>query len=113
MNEAISARQGANEEDIVDTLENSIDPFIFLTGKAGSGKSTLLRRFIKGTRKDVIVCAPTGVAAVNCGGMTIHRLFRLPIKPLDDKDIAEIAQRQSKAVKLADSRSMRLLCLED
>ena len=102
MSEAISAHQGANEEDIVDILENSTDPFIFLTGKAGAGKTASLRRFTKSTRKDVLTCAPTGVAAVNCGGMTIHRLFRLPIKPLDDKDIAEIAQRQSKAVKLAD-----------
>ena len=90
------------EQDVIDLLESDDNGFIFLTGKAGSGKSSSLRRFIKSTRKKVIVCAPTGVAAINCGGMTIHKMFRLPIKPLDENDIKEIAQRQSKAVKLAD-----------
>lgn len=90
------------EQDVIELLESEDSGFIFLTGKAGSGKSSSLRRFIKLTRKKVIVCAPTGVAAINCGGMTIHKMFRLPIKPLDENDIKEISQRQSKAVKLAD-----------
>ena len=103
MSEAISAHQGANEEDIVDILENSTDPFIFLTGKAGCGKSTAIKRFIQQTRKNVVVCATTGTAALNCGGMTIHKLFNIyTIKPLDDNDIREIAQKQRKAVKIAD-----------
>jgi len=48
---------------------------IFLTGRAGTGKSTLLKHFIKTTKKEVAVLAPTGVAALNIEGMTIHRFF--------------------------------------
>ena len=50
---------------------------IFLTGKAGTGKTTFLRQFQKETRKRMIVVAPTGVAAINAGGMTIHSFFQL------------------------------------
>ncbi|KAA9394631.1 AAA family ATPase [Kocuria coralli] len=51
---------------------------LFLTGKAGTGKSTLIRRFIGGTDRNVVVAAPTGIAALNVGGYTIHRLFSFP-----------------------------------
>ena len=45
---------------------------IFLTGKAGTGKTTFLRRLQKMTKKRMIILAPTGVAAINAGGVTIH-----------------------------------------
>lgn len=48
---------------------------VFVTGKAGTGKSTLLRHFLQTTPKKVAVAAPTGIAALNVGGVTIHRLF--------------------------------------
>ena len=48
---------------------------MFLTGKAGTGKSTLIRRFISETDRNVVVVAPTGIAALNVDGYTIHRLF--------------------------------------
>ncbi|MDT5238951.1 MAG: hypothetical protein QOD97_1149, partial [Mycobacterium sp.] len=48
---------------------------VFLTGKAGTGKSTLIRRFIAETDRNVVVVAPTGIAALNVDGYTIHRLF--------------------------------------
>lgn len=51
---------------------------IFLTGKAGTGKSTLLRYFLDHTAKNVAVAAPTGIAALNVDGVTIHRLFSFP-----------------------------------
>ena len=51
---------------------------IFLTGKAGTGKTTLLREIIKTTHKNVVVVAPTGIAALNAGGVTIHSMFQLP-----------------------------------
>jgi len=51
---------------------------IFLTGKAGTGKTTLLKTILKKTKKNAIVVAPTGVAAINAGGVTIHSMFQLP-----------------------------------
>ena len=48
---------------------------LFLTGKAGTGKSTLIRHFMAGTERRVVVAAPTGIAALNVDGYTIHRLF--------------------------------------
>ena len=78
------------------------DNLFLLSDFTVTHNSASVRRFVKSTRKRVLICAPTGVAAVNCGGMTIHKMFRLPIKPLDESDIREIAQRQSKATKVAD-----------
>ncbi len=53
---------------------------IFLTGKAGTGKTTFLNEFVKKTRKKHIVVAPTGIAAINAGGVTIHSMFGLPLR---------------------------------
>lgn len=53
---------------------------IFLTGKAGTGKTTFLNEFVKKTRKKYIVVAPTGIAAINAGGVTIHSMFGLPLR---------------------------------
>lgn len=63
---------------------------VFLTGKAGTGKSTFLRYICSKTKKKYVVLSPTGIAAVNAGGVTIHSFFRLPLKPLlsDDPDFA-------------------------
>lgn len=63
---------------------------IFLTGKAGTGKSTFLRYICETTKKKYVVLAPTGIAAVNVGGMTMHSFFKMPFKPLlpDDVDFS-------------------------
>lgn len=53
---------------------------VFLTGKAGTGKTTFLNEFVKKTRKKYIVVAPTGIAAINAGGVTIHSMFGLPLR---------------------------------
>ena len=55
---------------------------VFLTGKAGTGKSTFLKYISKTTRKKHIVLAPTGIAAINAGGSTLHSFFKLPFYPL-------------------------------
>ncbi len=55
------------------------DQHIFLTGKAGTGKTTLLKHIANKTTKNFVVVAPTGVAAINAGGVTIHSMFHLPI----------------------------------
>ena len=54
---------------------------IFLTGKAGTGKTTFLKTVMQQSRKRPIVVAPTGVAAINAGGVTIHSFFQLPFSP--------------------------------
>ena len=54
---------------------------IFLTGKAGTGKTTFLRTLVEKSTKQMVVVAPTGVAAINAGGMTIHSFFQLPLSP--------------------------------
>ena len=54
---------------------------IFLTGKAGTGKTTFLNNFVRKTEKKFIVVAPTGIAAINAGGVTIHSMFGLPLRP--------------------------------
>lgn len=59
---------------------------LFLTGKAGTGKSTFLRYVAKNTKKKNVILAPTGIAAVNAGGSTLHSFFRLPFHPLLPND---------------------------
>ena len=54
---------------------------IFLTGKAGTGKTTFLRELKKNSPKNMVVLAPTGIAAINAGGVTIHSFFQLPLSP--------------------------------
>lgn len=58
---------------------------LFITGKAGTGKTTLLKEILRrnevGSKKNVVILAPTGVAAENAGGMTMHHFFQLPMKP--------------------------------
>ena len=62
---------------------------IFITGKAGTGKTTLLRQIKGSSRKNLAVVAPTAVAALNCGGTTIHSLFQVPFGPLVPETDAE------------------------
>ena len=59
---------------------------LFLTGKAGTGKSTFLRYIAANTKKKHIILAPTGIAAINAGGSTLHSFFKLPFYPLLPND---------------------------
>ena len=63
---------------------------VFLTGKAGTGKSTFLRYVCSHTKKRHVVLAPTGIAAINAGGSTLHSFFKLPFHPLlpDDPNLS-------------------------
>jgi hypothetical protein len=62
---------------------NSTNRHIFLTGKAGTGKTTFLRDIVKKTHKNTVIAAPTGIAAINAGGVTLHSLFPLPCGTYD------------------------------
>jgi len=58
--------------------------YLFITGKAGTGKSTLIREYYKATRKKTVILSPTGIAALNAGGQTIHSFFRFPTQFIRD-----------------------------
>lgn len=60
----------------------STNTIVFLTGKAGTGKTTFLQKIRQESKKKLAVVAPTGVAAINAGGMTIHSFFQLPFGPI-------------------------------
>lgn len=72
---------------------------VFLTGKAGTGKSTFLKFICEVTKKKYIVLAPTGIAAVNVGGMTMHSFFKMPLKPLLPDDPDYVTRRIRKTLK--------------
>ncbi len=80
------------EQQEIYELINTHSDNVYITGKAGSGKSFLLRYFVKNTNKSIIVVAPTGVAALNVEGQTIHSLFRLKPSiqfPKEEKEIQD------------------------
>lgn len=92
----------------LDAIEKE-DKNLFITGRAGTGKSTLLQLFKNTTQKKVVVVAPTGIAALNVGGQTIHSFFKFPAKPLQKKDLKKVRRRkiyQKMEVLVIDEMSM-------
>jgi ATP-dependent exoDNAse (exonuclease V) alpha subunit len=85
------------QQNLFDYIEQS-ENNIFVTGRAGTGKSTLLTYLVENTQKNVAVCAPTGVAALNVGGVTIHSLFGFPFGILGEHDIARHLNRRTREV---------------
>lgn len=76
-------------QEVLDQIEHTKEHY-FITGRAGTGKSTLLSLFCKTTKKRAVVLAPTGIAALNVGGQTIHSFFRFPPKMINAKDIKKL-----------------------
>ena len=72
--------------DLAASVVNNTQRHVFLTGKAGTGKTTFLRYISGQTLKKAVVVAPTGVAAINAGGVTIHSFFQLPFGPFIPDD---------------------------
>lgn len=64
--------------EIASKFINQTNKNVFLTGKAGTGKTTFLKQIIQLTHKRAVIAAPTGIAAINAGGVTLHSLFQLP-----------------------------------
>jgi ATP-dependent exoDNAse (exonuclease V) alpha subunit len=90
-------RLSIEQQNLFDYIEQS-ENNIFVTGRAGTGKSTLLSYLVDNTQKNVAVCAPTGVAALNVGGVTIHSLFGFPFGILGEHDIARHLNRRTREV---------------
>ncbi len=91
---------------------DTTNTLIFLTGKAGTGKTTFLREVRQSSKKKLAIVAPTGVAAINAGGMTIHSLFQLPFGPLLP-NTAERPELHYNAEKRALLQSLELLIIDE
>lgn len=89
---------------------------IFLTGKAGTGKTTFLKYLREHSSKNMIVAAPTGVAAINAGGVTLHSLFQLPLHPFlptenNRQQLLQNIRYQKQRIQLL--RKMELLVIDE
>lgn len=82
---------------------------LFLTGKAGTGKSTFLKYICEHTKKKHVVLAPTGIAAINAGGSTMHSFFKLPFHPLLPND-SRYTPRQIRKTMKYNGDKCKLLC---
>ena len=86
---------------------------IFLTGKAGTGKTTFLHNLKKKTHKRMVVTAPTGVAAINAGGMTLHSFFQMPFGPFVPGSENQDSRHRFSKDKVNIIKSMDLLVIDE
>lgn len=86
---------------------------IFLTGKAGTGKTTFLHAIQKKGRKRLVVAAPTGVAAINAGGVTLHSLFQIPFGPFVPGSDINAGEHRLRREKQNIIRSLDLLIIDE
>ncbi len=92
----------------------STDCNIFLTGKAGTGKTTFLKNLRTGSPKRMVVTAPTGVAAINAGGVTLHSFFQLPFSPfVPGSDFSQGNHRRFRKEKINIMKSLDLLVIDE
>lgn len=102
--------------DMLGRFVKNTDVNIFLTGKAGTGKTTFLRNLAQNTYKRMLVVAPTGVAAINAGGVTIHSFFQLPFGPIVPDETSGqnlVAKAKINRTKLKIMRSLDLLVIDE
>lgn len=104
------------ELELVWNFVNNTDRNIFLTGKAGTGKTTFLHKLKNESLKRMVVVAPTGVAAINAKGMTIHSFFQLPFGPIlpnSKQNKATSFNRKFSKTKINIIKSMDLLVIDE
>lgn len=101
--------------ELAERIVSNTDSHIFLTGKAGTGKTTFLRKLRDTCYKHMIVVAPTGVAAINAEGVTIHSFFQLPFGPHLPNDGSHdiLAAQKLSRNKLKIIRSLDLLVIDE
>ena len=105
---------------MINSFERSVARFLvektfcnlFLTGKAGSGKTTFLKEVKTKSEKKLVVLAPTGVAAVNAGGMTIHSFFQFGIGPYVKGVSEPVSSHKISVQKMALIRSLDLIIID-
>ena len=89
------------QQQALDLMNNGSN--VFLTGKAGTGKSFIVKKFMEESKNKIMICAPTGIAALNVGGCTIHRAFRLPIDYAPRSDYLGTSEDTKNALKEIDT----------
>ncbi len=104
----------ANPElQLADDFVQQTNCHIFLTGKAGTGKTTFLHDLKKKTHKRMVVTAPTGVAAINAGGVTLHSFFQMPFGPCVPGSEAFFSQHRFSRDKINIIKSLDLLVIDE
>ena len=104
------------ELDLVWNFVNNTDRNVFLTGKAGTGKTTFLHQLKKEALKRLVVVAPTGVAAINAKGVTIHSFFQMPFGPIlpdDSQSTTSGFNKKFNKTKINIIKSMDLLVIDE
>ena len=101
--------------EMLNRFVQNTDVHIFLTGKAGTGKTTFLRNLSAKSYKRMVIVAPTGVAAINAGGVTIHSFFQLPFGPIvpDSQSLSLLSNMKLSKTKLKIIRSLDLLVIDE
>lgn len=88
-----------HEQELAYNLISSTNSSFFLTGRAGTGKTTFLKSIQTLINKRFIILAPTGIAAINAGGETIHSFFRFPLHALDTKELGNLSPEKREIIK--------------
>lgn len=103
------------ELELAEEFLNSTNCNIFLTGKAGTGKTTFLKNLQKTCAKRMVVTAPTGVAAINAGGVTLHSFFQMPFGPFipGSEADSQSKQRRFSKEKINIIKSLDLLIIDE
>ena len=101
--------------EMLNRFVQNTDVHIFLTGKAGTGKTTFLRNLAIKSYKRMVIVAPTGVAAINAGGVTIHSFFQLPFGPIapEGQSLSLLSNMKLSKTKLKIMRSLDLLVIDE
>lgn len=105
--------RGNFELDVARFIVEKTDMSLFLTGKAGTGKTTFLREVVRYTKKKCIVLAPTGIAAVNAGAMTIHSFFQFGLGPFVQGVVEPKSDFRINKSKLELIRHLQLLIIDE
>ncbi len=113
MQKADMMERGNFELDVARFIVEKTDMSLFLTGKAGTGKTTFLREVVRYTKKKCIVLAPTGIAAVNAGAMTIHSFFQFGLGPFVQGVIEPKSDFRINKSKLELIRHLQLLIIDE